>query len=92
MSENLTRLAHKIDFSKDESEEKGKPTSECDKEDEAEQESVPNQPSLWPWDSIRAKLRYVNFINVQSYLVIDSRQQLKLLTQAILHCFIDLVF
>ena len=35
MSENLTKLAHKIDFSKDESEEKGKPTSEGDKEDNA---------------------------------------------------------
>ena len=55
MSENLTRLAHKINFSTDESEEKGKPTSECDKEEESEQQ--PLQPSLWPWDSIRTKLR-----------------------------------
>jgi mediator of RNA polymerase II transcription subunit 17 len=58
MSENLTRLAHKIDFSKEESEEKGKPTSEYEKEEESEQDTLPNQPSLWPWDAIRTKLRY----------------------------------
>ena len=60
MSENLTRLAHKIDFSKDESEEKGKPTSEFDKQEESEQ-AAPVQLSLWPWDSVRAKLKLVSF-------------------------------
>lgn len=58
MSENLTRLAHKIDFSKDESEEKGKPTSEGEQQDESEQQTAAVQPSLWPWDSLRVKLRY----------------------------------
>jgi len=57
MSENLTKLAHKIDFSKDESEEKGKPTSEGDKEEE-EEESTAIQPALWPWDSVWNKLKY----------------------------------
>lgn len=59
MSENLTKLAHKIDFSKDESEEKGKPTSEGVEEEEAEEEktAAPLQPSLWPWDSVRNKLK-----------------------------------
>jgi len=57
MSENLTKLAHKIDFFKDESEEKGKPTSEGDKEEE-EESTVPIQPALWPWDSVWNKLKY----------------------------------
>jgi len=56
MSEHLTKLAHKIDFSKDESEEKGKPTSEGDKEEE-EETNGPIQPALWPWDSVWNKLR-----------------------------------
>ena len=57
MSENLTKLAHKIDFSKDESEEKGKPTSEGDKEDDDAKAITQFQPSLWPWDSVRNKLK-----------------------------------
>ena len=57
MSENLTKLAQKIDFSKDESVEKGKPTSEGDKEEEDEKQVIPFQPSLWPWDSVRTKLK-----------------------------------
>ena len=61
MSENLAKLAHKIDFSKDESEGKGKPTSEGDKEEKEEPKPVtPFQPSLWPWDSARNKLKYVS--------------------------------
>ena len=56
MSENLTRLAHKIDFSKDAGDEKGKPTSEGDKAEE-EKPSATFQPSLWPWDSVRNKLK-----------------------------------
>lgn len=58
MSENLTKLAQKIDFYKDESEEKGKPTSEGEKEEE-EKTAASFQPSLWPWDSVRTKLRWV---------------------------------
>lgn len=56
MSENLTKLAQKIDFYKDESDEKGKPTSEGEKEEE-EKTGAAFQPSLWPWDSVRTKLR-----------------------------------
>jgi len=61
MSENLTKLAHKIDFSKDESEEKGKPTSEGERDDQEDSASA-IQPALWPWDSVWNKLRYVVFI------------------------------
>lgn len=78
MSENLTKLAHKIDFSKDESEEKGKATSEGviketeeDEEDE-KSSSVPLQPSLWPWDSVRNKLKaaFVEMCVLQDVLTI----------------------
>lgn len=56
MSENLAKLANKIDFYKDECEEKGKPTSEGEKESE-EEKATTFQPSLWPWDSVRNKLK-----------------------------------
>ena len=61
MSDNLTKLAHKIDFSKDESEEKGKATSESDNAQPEEDDKgiTPFQPSLWPWDSVRNKLKWV---------------------------------
>ncbi|XP_048259239.1 mediator of RNA polymerase II transcription subunit 17-like isoform X1 [Haliotis rufescens] len=57
MSENLSKLAHKIDFYKDESEGKGKPTSEGEKDGDEEKVLAPFQPSLWPWDSVRNKLK-----------------------------------
>ena len=57
MSENLSKLAHKINFFKDESEEKGKPTSEGERETDEEKVLAPFQPSLWPWDSVRNKLK-----------------------------------
>ena len=57
MSDNLSKLAHKIDFHRDESEVKGKPTSEGEKEEEEEQTITHFQPSLWPWDSVRNKLK-----------------------------------
>ena len=58
MSENLTRLAHKIDFSKDESLEKGKCTSEgaLDK-DEEEEDKPAFQQSQWPWQAVHTKLK-----------------------------------
>ena len=66
MSENLTKLAHKIDFSKDESEGKGKPTSEIDGEAEEEEDAsvksnqddvAAHQASQWPWDGVRTKMK-----------------------------------
>ncbi|ESO09492.1 hypothetical protein HELRODRAFT_97598 [Helobdella robusta] len=67
MSENLTKMAHKIDFSKDEFDGKSKQLSEAVDEEEEDEEENENerqypkqtlvQPSLWPWDSVRNKLR-----------------------------------
>ncbi|XP_062619773.1 mediator of RNA polymerase II transcription subunit 17-like [Saccostrea cucullata] len=87
MSENLTKLAQKIDFYKDESDEKGKPTSEGEKEEE-EKTVAAFQPSLWPWDSVRTKLRashtemsvLLDILNIASskekrYMVLDPVQQ-----------------
>lgn len=54
MSENLSRLAQRIDF-----------TAATVDDDEEMEESAENreltsfQPSLWPWDSVRNKLKYV---------------------------------
>ena len=57
MSENLTKLAHKIDFTKDQCDGKNYASSEGDKASEDESPVTPFQPSLWPWDSVRTKLK-----------------------------------
>ena len=59
MSENLTKLAHKIDFSVDEPEKLTEAsTAETDSDKTSkEQEKAKFQPSLWPWDSVRNKLK-----------------------------------
>lgn len=50
MSENLSRLASKIDFSKTSAEENA-----IKKEDVPDEER--EQAATWPWDSVRQKLR-----------------------------------
>ena len=50
MSEKLAQLAHKIDFSRTKNE-----NEEIKEEDETDKPLF--QPSLWPWDSVRNKLR-----------------------------------
>ena len=57
MSENLTKLAHKIDFFKDESKDKGKATSEAEREEEKAPATFVTPH--WPWESIRDKLRLI---------------------------------
>ncbi|KAI5745058.1 hypothetical protein M8J76_007845 [Diaphorina citri] len=53
MSENLAKLAQKIDFSKSDSDDLNADITEIDKtEDE-----VKDTSGLWPWDSIKTKLR-----------------------------------
>lgn len=54
MSECLAKSAQKIDFSEEDGEEKGKQTSE---EDTGEKEEATFQPSMWPWDNVRNKLK-----------------------------------
>lgn len=86
MSENLSKLAYKIDFYKDESEEKGKPTSEGEKETEEDKVLAPFQPSLWPWDSVRNKMKaalqemsvlydVLNIVKEKHYMVTDPVSQ-----------------
>ena len=55
MSEKLAQLAHKIDFSKRTHEEE-QDSGVDSLEDKSEKPLF--QPSLWPWDSVRNKLRY----------------------------------
>lgn len=60
MSENLTRLAQKIDFSKSDDEfcnikKEGETSSDPKPDDESKEAGY--QSSLWPWDSVRNKLR-----------------------------------
>lgn len=60
MSENLARLAQKIDFSKTEDEfcnikKEGESSSDTKSDEDNKDQSY--QSSLWPWDSVRNKLR-----------------------------------
>jgi len=56
MNENLTKLAQKIDFTKTDPEDLNGEITEVDKSDDEKDQKV-NQSSLWPWDSVRNKLR-----------------------------------
>ncbi|KAF8774631.1 Mediator of RNA polymerase II transcription like protein [Argiope bruennichi] len=82
MSENLTRLAHKIDFVKTESDQQ----TSADSTEEDSKELATFQASLWPWDSVRGKLRsmltevcvLVDVLNIakeKRYMVIDPVAQ-----------------
>ncbi|XP_070179777.1 mediator of RNA polymerase II transcription subunit 17-like isoform X2 [Littorina saxatilis] len=86
MSENLTKLAHKIDFFKDESDGKGKPASEGEKEVAEDKQLAPFMPSLWPWDTVRNHLKcgltemsvlldVLNLVKEKQYLVADPASQ-----------------
>ncbi|XP_046389107.1 mediator of RNA polymerase II transcription subunit 17 isoform X2 [Ischnura elegans] len=60
MSENLSKLAQKIDFSKALTEDiKKEIADQSDKSDDesAAKDVITYQSSLWPWDSVRNKLR-----------------------------------
>jgi mediator of RNA polymerase II transcription subunit 17 len=63
MSESLAKLAQKIDFSKASTEEivkEGGDQQDKNDEDSATKEAATFQSSLWPWDSVRNKLRYIS--------------------------------
>ncbi|XP_060605410.1 mediator of RNA polymerase II transcription subunit 17-like isoform X2 [Ruditapes philippinarum] len=85
MSECLAKSAQKIDFGEEDGEEKGKTTSEEDTEDK-EKEASTFQPSLWPWDSVRNKLKtaytemgvlldVLNIAKEKKYMVLAHVQQ-----------------
>ncbi|KAG6445649.1 mediator of RNA polymerase II transcription subunit 17 [Manduca sexta] len=87
MSENLARLAQKIDFSKTDDEfcnikKEGESSSESKSEDDKD---PGYQSSLWPWDSVRNKLRnaltevcvladVLNIAKEKRYMVLDPVQ------------------
>lgn len=59
MSENLAKLAQKIDFSKTAADDLKKEPEvvERGEDDFSSKDSPAFQSSLWPWDSVRNKLR-----------------------------------
>uniref|UniRef100_A0A674DLU2 Mediator of RNA polymerase II transcription subunit 17 n=1 Tax=Salmo trutta TaxID=8032 RepID=A0A674DLU2_SALTR len=62
MSQNLAKLAQRIDFGQgSDSDEEGAETEPRDPQEwgkqEPEEDEVKFQPSLWPWDSVRNNLR-----------------------------------
>lgn len=62
LSENLTKLAHKIDWTKgDDAEEDEDDVPVIAKDKESSEEEAGKKPdflaSSWPWDSVRNKLR-----------------------------------
>ncbi|KAL3225113.1 hypothetical protein MRX96_004694 [Rhipicephalus microplus] len=74
MSENLTKLAQKIDF------------GQAADEQQSSVEKASFQPSLWPWDSVRTKLRsslmevsvlcdVLSIARQKHYLVLDPVSQ-----------------
>lgn len=59
LSENLAKIAQKIDFSKTNGEEvKKEPSENGEKSEEDAKDPAAFQSSLWPWDSVRNKLRF----------------------------------
>lgn len=90
LSENLTKLAHKIDWMKgeDEDEDEDIPSLNSTTEKEAEEDSKKPefQTSSWPWDSVRNKLRsaltevcvladVITTAKDKRYMVLDPVQQ-----------------
>jgi len=69
MSENLTKMVQRIDFSKlvgnESNETNGGPNDDMNKMDISTSNEMDSkelatfQPSLWPWDSVRNKLKYL---------------------------------
>lgn len=57
LSENLAKIAQKIDFSKTNGEDVKKESDGGEKSEEDTKDSASFQSSLWPWDSVRNKLR-----------------------------------
>lgn len=70
LSENLAKIAQKIDFSKTNGEEVKKEQCEGnEKSEEDTKDPASFQSSLWPWDSVRNKLRFVTFLCVWMYIL-----------------------
>lgn len=57
MSESLTKLAAKIDFSKTGCEDIKKEPEATENGEEESTTKEPYQSAIWPWDSVRTKLR-----------------------------------
>ncbi|KAE8627733.1 hypothetical protein XENTR_v10007130 [Xenopus tropicalis] len=87
MSQNLARLAQRIDFSQESGEEEAEAARELEWAEQEEEEGlVKFQPSLWPWDSVRNNLRstltemcvlydVLNIVKEKRYMHLDPVSQ-----------------
>lgn len=90
LSENLTKQAHKIDWTKgdDEEDDEDIPSiaSATEKEGDEDSKKTDFQASSWPWDSVRNKLRsaltevcvladVITVAKDKRYMVLDPVQQ-----------------
>ena len=57
MSEELSKLANKIDFLSEKTSTDDDEKRQEEQEEERDKAVLTFQPSLWPWDSVRTKLR-----------------------------------
>lgn len=57
LSENLAKIAQQIDFTKTNGDDVSKEQENGEKSEEDGKDPANFQSSLWPWDSVRNKLR-----------------------------------
>jgi hypothetical protein len=71
MSESLAKLAQKIDFSKTACEEvkKEPDISDNTEEDASSKDPAAYQSTLWPWDSVRNKLRWGFYFTIAPHSI-----------------------
>uniref|UniRef100_H3A7T2 Mediator of RNA polymerase II transcription subunit 17 n=1 Tax=Latimeria chalumnae TaxID=7897 RepID=H3A7T2_LATCH len=100
MSQNLARLAQRIDFSQGSgSEEEGDGREqEWGKQDEDEEALVKFQPSLWPWDAVRNNIRgaltemcvlydVLSVVKEKKYMTLDPVSQESSASKQVLQLF-----
>ncbi|XP_046739464.1 mediator of RNA polymerase II transcription subunit 17 [Diprion similis] len=87
LSENLAKIAQKIDFSKSNGDEvKKEPPENGEKSEDDSKDPAAFQSSLWPWDSVRNKLRnaltevcvladVLSIVKEKKYMVLDPVPQ-----------------
>ncbi|XP_046418232.1 mediator of RNA polymerase II transcription subunit 17 isoform X1 [Neodiprion virginianus] len=87
LSENLAKIAQKIDFSKSNGDEvKKEPPEGGEKSEDDSKDPAAFQSSLWPWDSVRNKLRnaltevcvladVLSIVKEKKYMVLDPVPQ-----------------
>lgn len=75
MSENLTKMVQRIDFTKINAENDDDVNVDKSIEESENKELATFQPSLWPWDSVRNKLKYFfnSFLLISNNIINDTQ-------------------